>query len=55
MIIQCYTSEKAIRKHVTALRQFFVDLGTQTNQGAVGFVIDRDYLEIQYPLPEKGT
>ncbi len=25
-------------------------LGTDTNQGAVGFVIDRSYYEIEFPL-----
>jgi len=24
-------------------------MGTKTSQGAVGFVIDRDYYEIQFP------
>jgi hypothetical protein len=25
-------------------------MGTETRQGAVGFVIDRDYYEIEFPL-----
>jgi len=25
-------------------------MGTETSQGAVGFVVDRDYYEIQFPL-----
>jgi len=33
-----------------SLREFLMDLGTETNQGAVGFVIDRDFYEIQFPL-----
>jgi hypothetical protein len=36
------------------LREFFVRMGTEANQGAVGFVIDRTYLEIRFPLPEGG-
>jgi hypothetical protein len=27
-------------------------MGTETKQGAVGLVIDRDYLEIGFPLDE---
>jgi hypothetical protein len=27
-------------------------MGTEAKQGAVGLVIDRDYLEIPFPLPE---
>ena len=27
-----------------------VELGTETNQGAVGFVIDRTFYEIEVPL-----
>jgi hypothetical protein len=52
VVIQCYTSETALERHAPALREFLVDLGQQTNQGAVGVVIDRDYLEIQFPLKE---
>jgi hypothetical protein len=29
-------------------------MGTECRQGAVGFVIDRDYLEIRFPLAGKG-
>jgi hypothetical protein len=52
VVIQCYTSEEALERQAVALRDFLVRLGTEARQGAVGFVIDRDYLEIQFPLPE---
>jgi hypothetical protein len=47
VIIECYTSEEALDEHCDALRAFLVRMGTETRQGAVGFVIDRDYLEIK--------
>ena len=33
---------------------FLIRLGTETNQGAVGFVIDRDFLELRFPLKGVG-
>jgi hypothetical protein len=54
VVIQCYTSEAAIRRQAGALREFLVRMGTECRQGAVGFVIDRDYLEIRFPLVGKG-
>jgi hypothetical protein len=53
IVIQCYTSEKAIAEKAEALREFLIDMGTQCHQGAVGFVIDRDYLEIRFPIARK--
>lgn len=50
VLIQCYTTEEALEQHATALREFLVEMGTETRQGAVGFVIDRDYFEIGFPL-----
>jgi hypothetical protein len=50
VILNCYTSEKAIEERIEDLRVFLLELGTETNQGAVGLVIDRDYLEIGFPL-----
>ena len=52
VIINCYTSEALLEAEAPRLRQFLVDMGENTNQGAVGLVIDRDYLEIQFPLEE---
>lgn len=54
VVIQCYTSEAAIESSATSLREFLVRMGTDTNQGAVGLVIDRDYLEIRFPLKAQG-
>lgn len=50
VLIQCYTSEATLETQAGHLRKFLIDLGTHTNQGAVGFVIDRDFYEIQFPL-----
>jgi hypothetical protein len=47
VIVNCYTSEAALEAGADELRAFLVDMGTQTAQGAVGLVIDRDYLEIE--------
>jgi hypothetical protein len=53
VLIQCYTNEEDLEARSGALREFLVRLGTETNQGAVGFVIDQDFYEIQFPL--RGT
>jgi hypothetical protein len=50
VVIQCYTSERLITRSAARLREFLVRMGTETKQGAVGLVIDRDYLEIGFPL-----
>ena len=52
VVVQCYTNEEALEQRSGEIRRFLVALGTQTNQGAVGFVIDRDYYEIRFPLRE---
>ena len=52
IVIHCYTNIGAIRQHVGELREFLLRMGTETNQGAVGFVIDRTYIEIPFPLKE---
>ncbi len=48
-VIQCYTSDAAIEANKGALREFLVQMGRLTNQGAVGFVINRDYFEFRFP------
>lgn len=53
VIVQCYTSEPALEESAEALRSFLIRLGTEGRQGAVGLVIDRDYLEIPFPLEEE--
>lgn len=50
VVIQCYTSEKMIETEAGKLREFLVRMGTETNQGAVGFAIGKQYLEIGFPL-----
>jgi hypothetical protein len=54
IVIQCYASEDVLLHEAPRLREFLVRMGTEANQGAVGFVIDRTYLEIRFPLPEGG-
>jgi hypothetical protein len=49
VIIQSYTSIEAIDERADELRAFLVRMGEETRQGAVGFVIDRTYLEIRFP------
>jgi hypothetical protein len=51
--VQCYTTEAALEENAADLRTFLVRLGEDSRQGAVGFVIDRDYLEIRFPLEEE--
>jgi hypothetical protein len=53
VVIQCYTQEQLIERMATPLREFLIRMGTETKQGAVGLVIDRDYLEIGFPLDEE--
>lgn len=48
IVIQCYTSAALLERRAELLREFLVELGSQTRQGAVGFVIDREYLEIRF-------
>ena len=48
-VIQCYTSETTLEANKLVLRDFLVQMGSQTKQGAVGFVVDRDYFEIRFP------
>jgi hypothetical protein len=52
VIVQCYTSETALEENAENLRDFLVRMGRESRQGAIGFVIDRDYLEIRFPLEE---
>jgi hypothetical protein len=52
VVMQCYTSESLIQKEAKKLREFLVSMGTDTGQGAVGLVIDDQYLEITFPLTD---
>jgi hypothetical protein len=50
VVIQCYTSSRLIEREAINLKRFLVAMGEATRQGAVGFVIDREYFEISFPL-----
>lgn len=52
VIVQCYTTEQSLEENAGELRDFLMRLGEDGQQGAVGLVIDRDYLEIRFPLKE---
>jgi hypothetical protein len=54
LVIQCYTTEEVLDRQLDRLRAFLLRLGTEARQGAVGFVIDSDYLEIGFPLEGGG-
>lgn len=49
VIVQCYTNKKTLLAKSAQLREFLHQMGLKTNQGAVGFVIDSDYFEIEFP------
>jgi hypothetical protein len=50
VVVQCYTNPQALEAHHADLLAFLVRLGRETEQGAVGFVLDRVYMEIPFPL-----
>ena len=52
VVIQCYTNEADIEKHRTLIADFLYHLGKETKQGAVGYVLDGHYFEMQFPLRE---
>jgi hypothetical protein len=54
VVIQCYTSEEVLLEHAKTLKKFLERLGKETRQGAVGLVIDQEYLEIRFKLRKKG-
>lgn len=49
VVIQSYTSRPTIMRHAAELRAFLLRLGIECRQAAIGFVIDREYLEIRIP------
>jgi hypothetical protein len=53
VIMQYYTTEQALEDRAEELRDFLRRLGEEGQQGAVGIVFDRDYLEIRFPLEEE--
>src|SRR5438876_9272464 len=50
ILIQCFTNEEALREHSNAVREFMIDLGTKTKQGAVACVLDNTMYQIRFPL-----
>jgi len=50
ILIQCFTSEDAVRQHHVPIRDFLLEMGTETNQGAVGWVMDRTFFKIEFPV-----
>jgi hypothetical protein len=46
-LVQCYTSVGLVDQHLEAVRDFVVQMGRETKQGAVGIVIDHVYYEIR--------
>jgi hypothetical protein len=55
VVIQCYTGEQTLERQAQGLRDFLHRMGREAGQGAVGLVIDRDYLEIDFPLKEASA
>lgn len=43
---------EALEENAAGLREFLHRMGRDARQGAVGLVIDRDYLEIRFRLEE---
>jgi len=50
VVIQCYTSEQEIESQADELKAFLYRMGREARQGAIGLVIDRDYLEMGFPF-----
>ena len=48
-IVQCYTIQDDLEKHVVGLEQFLRRMGRETNQAAVACVVSNEYWEIQNP------
>ena len=52
VVIQCYTSVEVLDQRADDLKEFLYRMGREARQGAIGLVIDRDYLEIGFPLEQ---
>src|SRR5262245_47303964 len=50
VIIQSYVDATALERNSDVVRDFLIKMGISTRQGAVAFVIDRDFFEISFPL-----
>jgi hypothetical protein len=52
VVIHCYTTEHLIEQKMPVLRDFLHRMGREARQGAIGLVVNDDYLEIGFPLEE---
>jgi hypothetical protein len=50
VIIQCYTNLKLLTSKSRELGTFLTEMGRDTRQGAVAFVINNEFFEISFPL-----
>ncbi len=55
VVIQCYSSERMLEQQAESLRRFLHRMGSEARRGAIGLVIDGDYLEIGFPLEAAPT
>lgn len=55
VVMQCYTNEHMLNQQMKPLREFLYRMGHEARQGAIGLVIDGNYLEIGFPLEETPT
>jgi hypothetical protein len=55
VVIQCYTSVEVLDQRADDLKVFLYRMGREARQGAIGLVIDRDYLEIGFPLEQPAS
>jgi hypothetical protein len=46
-LIQCYTKSTLVDENIDAVHDFLLQMLRETNQGAVGIVIDGAYYEIE--------
>jgi hypothetical protein len=46
-LLQCYTTEALIDQYLETLRDYLIQMGRETKQGAVGIVIGAVYYEIK--------
>jgi len=49
VIIQCYTTLDALNSNSNELSAFLSEMGIETRQGAVGFVVNNEFFEIPFP------
>ena len=50
VVMHCYTNAHMLEQQMSALGEFLHRMGREARQGAIGLVIDDDYLEIGFPL-----